>query len=90
MGVLFVADRESDRRRIRHLRDAVAFWVIGWGAEFAGGNLRTVLQYLSIGDHLEGFTRGLIDTKDLVYYVTGVALALFLTLRSLESKRWKG
>jgi ABC-2 type transport system permease protein len=68
----------------------LAFWVVGWGAEFAGGNMRTVLQYLSIGDHLEGFTRGLIDTKDLVYYVTGVALALFLTLRSLESKRWRG
>ena len=68
----------------------LAFWVIGWGAEFAGGTTRTVLQYLSIGDHLEGFTRGLIDTKDLVYYVTGVALALFLTLRSLDSKRWRG
>jgi ABC-2 type transport system permease protein len=68
----------------------LAFWVIGWGAEFAGGSLRSVLQYLSIGDHLEGFTRGLIDTKDLVYYVTGVGLALFLTLRSLESKRWRG
>ncbi len=68
----------------------LGFWVIGWGAEFAGGTMRTVLQYLSIGDHLEGFTRGLIDTKDLVYYVTGVALALFLTLRSLESKRWRG
>ena len=68
----------------------LAFWIVGWGAEFAGGNLRGVLQYLSIGDHLDGFTRGLIDTKDLVYYLTGVALALFLTLRSLESKRWKG
>jgi len=68
----------------------LGFWVVGWGAEFAGGNLRGVLQYLSIGDHLDGFTRGLIDTKDLVYYLTGVALALFLTLRSLESKRWKG
>jgi ABC-2 type transport system permease protein len=68
----------------------LGFWVVGWGAEFAGGNLRGVLQYLSIGDHLDGFTRGLIDTKDLVYYATGVALALFLTLRSLESKRWKG
>jgi ABC-2 type transport system permease protein len=66
------------------------FWVVGWGAELAGGQTRTVLQYLSIGDHLEGFTRGLVDTKDLVYYVTGVALALFLTLRSLDSKRWKG
>jgi ABC-2 type transport system permease protein len=68
----------------------LAFWIVGWGAEFAGGNLRGVLQYLSIGDHLDGFTRGLIDTKDLVYYVSGVGLALFLTLRSLDSKRWKG
>jgi len=68
----------------------LAFWIVGWGAEFAGGTLRAVLQYLSIGDHLDSFTRGLVDTKDLVYYVTGVALALFLTLRSLESKRWKG
>ncbi|HUM16542.1 MAG TPA: ABC transporter permease subunit [Candidatus Nitrosotalea sp.] len=68
----------------------LGFWIVGWGAEFAGGNLRGVLQYLSIGDHLDGFTRGLIDTKDLVYYVTGVGLALFLALRSVESKRWKG
>jgi ABC-2 type transport system permease protein len=68
----------------------LAFWVVGWGADFAGGNLRSVLQYLSIGDHLDSFTRGLIDTKDLVYYLSGVALALFLALRSLESKRWKG
>jgi ABC-2 type transport system permease protein len=68
----------------------LAFWIVGWGAEFAGGTLRSVLQYLSIGDRLDGFTRGLIDTKDLVYYVSGVVLALFLTLRSLDSKRWKG
>ena len=68
----------------------LAFWVVGWGAEFAGGTLRSLFQYLSIGDHLDGFTRGLIDTKDLVYYLSVTALALFLTLRSLESKRWRG
>jgi ABC-2 type transport system permease protein len=39
---------------------------------------------------MDGFTRGLIDTKDLVYYASAIALALFLTLRSLESKRWRG
>lgn len=68
----------------------LAFWIVGWGAEFAGGTLRGVLQYLSIGDHLDGFTRGLIDTKDLIYYASGVVLPLFLTLRSLDAKRWKG
>ena len=49
----------------------LGFWVIGWGAEFAGGNLRTVLQYLSITEHMDTFSRGLIDTKDLVYYAVG-------------------
>ena len=66
------------------------FWVIGWGAEFAGGTMRTVLQYLSVTEHIDGFSRGLIDTKDLVYYGSAIALALFLSLRSLESKRWRG
>ena len=68
----------------------LAFWVIGWGAEFSGGTLRTVLQYLSMTEHLDGFSRGLIDTKDLVYYGSAIGLALFFTLRSLESKRWRG
>jgi ABC-2 type transport system permease protein len=68
----------------------LAFWVIGWGADSASGALRTVLQYLSVTDHMDSFTRGLIDTKDLVYYASFIVLALYLTLRSLESKRWRG
>jgi len=68
----------------------LAFWVIGWGADSARGGLRTTLQYLSVTEHMDGFTRGIIDTKDLVYYATAIGLALFLTLRSLESKRWRG
>ena len=68
----------------------LAFWVIGWGAEFAGGNLRAVLQYLSVTEHMDGFSRGLVDTMDLVYYGSAIVLALFLALRSLESKRWRG
>ncbi len=68
----------------------LAFWIVGWGAEWASGNLRAVLQYVSIPEHIDGFSRGIIDTRDLVYYVSAIALALFLTLRSLESKRWRG
>jgi ABC-2 type transport system permease protein len=68
----------------------LALWVIGWGAEFAAGPLRTVLQYVSITEHMDGFSRGTIDTKDLVYYASATGLSLFLTLRSLESKRWRG
>jgi ABC-2 type transport system permease protein len=68
----------------------LAFWLIGWGADAAGGKLRSLLQYLSIIEHMDGFGKGVIDTKDVVYYVTVAAFALFLTLRALDAKRWKG
>jgi len=68
----------------------LAFWLIGWGADAAGGRLRTLLQYLSIIEHMDGFGKGVIDTKDVVYYLTVTAFALFLTLRALDAKRWKG
>ena len=68
----------------------LALWIVGWGAEWAGGNLRAVLQFLSIPEHTDGFHRGVIDTKDLIYFGSAIAVALFLTLRSLDSKRWRG
>jgi ABC-2 type transport system permease protein len=68
----------------------LTFWLIGWGADAAGGKLRSLLQYLSIIEHMDGFGKGVIDTKDVVYYVTVAAFALFLTLRALDAKRWKG
>jgi ABC-2 type transport system permease protein len=67
----------------------LGFWILGWVADFAG-TFRTVLQYLSVYTHIESFGRGLVDTKDVIYLVTAIALALFLTLNSLQSKRWRG
>jgi ABC-2 type transport system permease protein len=66
------------------------FWIIGWTAEFAGGPLGTVLTHLSILEHNDTFAKGVLDTKDIIYYVNFTALALFLALRSLESRRWSG
>jgi ABC-2 type transport system permease protein len=66
------------------------FWVISWASESAGGNLGRVLQHLSITEHFESFAKGVIDSKDVIYYLNLVVLSLFLTLRSLDSKRWRG
>ena len=66
------------------------FWVIGWAADLAAGNWRALFQYLSILEHLDSFGKGVIDTRDVVYYLSVIALSLFLTMRSLESKRWRG
>jgi ABC-2 type transport system permease protein len=66
------------------------FWVIGWSAENVGGTAGRVLSHLSILDHFDSFTKGVLDTKDVIYYVDFTIVALFLTLRSLEARRWKG
>jgi ABC-2 type transport system permease protein len=65
-------------------------WVIGWSAEYVGGGWGRVLSHLSLLDHFDTFARGVLDTKDIVYYLNVTILALFLTLRSLEARRWKG
>jgi ABC-2 type transport system permease protein len=66
------------------------FWVIGWSADFAGPVWGKILAHLSILEHFDSFAKGVIDTKDVIYYLNFTILSLFLTLRSLESKRWRG
>ncbi len=64
-------------------------WVIGWGAQAAGSTTGQVLQYLSIVDHLDRFLKGLVDTSDLVYYLSFILFNLFLCHRVLDSNRWR-
>jgi ABC-2 type transport system permease protein len=66
------------------------FWVVNWISSFTGPTTQAVLNYLSITEHLNDFTRGVVDTKHLVYYVSFIAFSLFLTVRSVDSERWRG
>jgi ABC-2 type transport system permease protein len=65
-------------------------WVINWIASFTGPTTQAVLNYLSITDHLDDFTKGVIDTKHLVYYISFITFGLFLTARSVDTERWRG
>lgn len=65
-------------------------WVIGWMGNLAGPPLNTIITHVSIIDHLDSFAKGVIESKDLIYYVNLTILFSFLTLRVLESKRWRG
>jgi ABC-2 type transport system permease protein len=65
-------------------------WVINWPASFVGPQTQSILNYLSITDHFDDFTKGILDTKHLVYYFSVMAFGLFLTARSVDTERWKG
>ncbi|OFW15240.1 MAG: ABC transporter [Acidobacteria bacterium RIFCSPLOWO2_12_FULL_67_14] len=66
------------------------FWVINWISSFTSPTTQGILNYLSITEHLNDFTRGVLDTKHLIYYVSFIAFSLFLTIRSVDSERWRG
>ena len=66
------------------------FWVIGWSADYAGGAMGAALRHISLIEHFDSFGKGVFDTKDVIYYIDFTIVALFLTLRSLEARRWKG
>jgi ABC-2 type transport system permease protein len=64
-------------------------WVVGWVGEYETALWARVLSYLSVLTHFESFARGVLDLKDLIFYVTVIFLGLFFTARSMESLRWR-
>ena len=68
---------------------ALLLWILNWTTSFGNSPTVQVLGYLSILSHLDSFTRGVIDSKDVIYYLSMIFLGLFLTARSLESLRWR-
>jgi len=65
-------------------------WIINWLGESSGQTTRDVLNYLSITEHFDDFSRGIIDTKHAVYYLSFITFGLFLTAKSVDSERWRG
>jgi len=64
-------------------------WIIGWQSQSSSPGMAQILEYLSLSSHLQNFTRGVIDTSDLMYYTSFTLFFLFLTHRVLESRRWR-
>ena len=64
-------------------------WILDWSASFESASWAKVLAYFSINSHMESFSKGTLDTRDAVYYLTVIFFGLFLTSRSLESLRWR-
>lgn len=64
-------------------------FVLGWASGFETSTWAQVLSYLSVNTHIESFIKGVLDSRDAIYYVSVIFLGLFLTARSLESLRWR-
>lgn len=65
------------------------FWVLSWAAYSARGLWQDVLNYLSFFEHFDGMTKGILDTSDLVYYLSFAFFGLFLTHSVIQFRRWR-
>ncbi|MDH3217730.1 MAG: ABC transporter permease [Candidatus Krumholzibacteria bacterium] len=68
---------------------ALLFLIIGWITPFVSANVALVVQQLSILEHFDNFSKGIIDSNDVIYYVNFSLFFLFLCSRVLESNRWR-
>lgn len=67
----------------------ILLWVIGFLSTYGEGWFYDSLRYCGTFDHWESFTKGIVDTRDVIYYLSFTALMLFITVRSLESRKWR-
>jgi ABC-2 type transport system permease protein len=67
----------------------LVLYTVGWLAETLPGATGGLVRYVSITEHFQQLTKGIIDTRDLVYFTTLLVVGLFLTHRSVESVRWR-
>ena len=66
------------------------FWLAGQGADLVSADwMRTALRHVAFLTHVEPFTRGIVDTADIAWFVLFTFGFLFLTWRSIESRRWR-
>lgn len=67
----------------------LGFWIVSWAADALPYSWRPVLEYLSLTGHYTDFSKGVLDSKHLIYFVSLTGGFLFLTAQRLENARWR-
>jgi ABC-2 type transport system permease protein len=66
------------------------FWIIGLASQAISGPQATILTEISILDHFDNFTKGVLDVHSLVFFLSFIFLFLYLTYYNLLSRKWRG
>jgi ABC-2 type transport system permease protein len=66
-----------------------ALYLFGRLTQFVPAALQPILAFLSIDAHFENISRGVIDSRDVIYYLSVIGVSLLVATTSLESRRWR-
>ncbi len=67
----------------------LGLWIIGWLSPSNEGILSQILKYLSVVEHYDPLTKGVLNSSDLIYFLSVCGMCLFLTHRVLMSHKWR-
>ncbi len=81
-------------------RNQMVAFIIAFGISFAlylsgkllplmPPSLAPVIEYVSLDIHFSNISRGVLDSRDIIYYLSLIGTCLFMTVQSLDSRRWK-
>ncbi|MDM7914784.1 MAG: ABC transporter permease [Candidatus Eisenbacteria bacterium] len=62
---------------------------LDWIRQFSPSWMASFLSYLSLRTHFDNIARGVLDIRDVVYYLTVIGFFLYLNVRSVESRKWR-
>ena len=66
------------------------FWILSWNDGATQFGLLNTIASVSMVTHFQSFALGIIDSKEIVFFLLFILFFSFLTLRSLETRQWKG
>ncbi|HYC53860.1 MAG TPA: ABC transporter permease [Candidatus Binatia bacterium] len=65
-------------------------WNLSWNEAAVPGDWLGLVSQICAYDHFEPFARGVVDLKDVAYFLALTTLMGWLTMRSMESRQWSG
>jgi ABC-2 type transport system permease protein len=68
---------------------ALVFWILSWFDSPTASPTVKVIGYLGITNHMDELVKGVIEVKDVVFYLSFICFGVFLTHQSVESQRWR-
>lgn len=66
-----------------------AFVLFDYVKNFVGGFMANIFEYLSTSYHYQAIERGVLDSRNLIYYLSLTFVFLFATAQVLQSRKWK-
>lgn len=67
----------------------LGIWTLGWADDPTNGPVMKVVAYLGVTNHMEDMVKGVLELKDVIFYLSFIAFGLFLAHQSVESQRWR-